>query len=89
MDKYLIYYYQGNVKIKRGDFDPYGNFVPSDNPKKYHAKIPICPLDFYYGKTWCYEKDIPKAVELIRARRKNYFKNIETSYERIKSEVIL
>ena len=82
---YLIYYYRGEMKVKEGSLKINGIFEPYDNPKKYHTKLHDFPLKLRYGKVWCMsDKDVPKAIEMIKQSRQRYVSEVFERYEKLK-----
>lgn len=63
---YLVYYYKGDIKVKRGNVCLGGNFYP-ENEDIWHTHIPIRPMQVSSkGRVVCWRaEDIPKAKRMI------------------------
>ena len=75
MKKYLLYIYRGQLKITEIFWEG-GSCRKVEDPSKWHSKVNRRPLTFEYGKIWCFEKDLDKAIEMMREHYSQYAKNI-------------
>lgn len=87
MDIYLVYYYQGQLKTVRCFWDE-NVLRPFDNPKKYYTKYSYRPLNFRWGKVWCYERDLPRAIEILKTHRQGYIDSLEQRYHKLKGDTL-
>lgn len=78
----LVYIHKGEIKIEKGFFDKYGNFRKSRNPRIYHTKLHRKPLTLNYGKVWCKDEDLWKAIQIVKDNYLRYFK--ETTVRTLK-----
>ncbi len=76
MKRYLLYMYRGELKVTEVFFKN-GSCRKVSNPSIWHSKVNSKPLTFEYGKIWCYEDDLPKAIEMMQEHYRDYAKQIK------------
>ena len=81
---YKVYMEKGEVIVRKGKIHPCNAnlFVPDDKPNTYHTKNPTRPMEIESGRVYvCDEKDIPKAIEMVKRHHELY---LETAEDRLK-----
>lgn len=82
MKQYLVYLWRGNLMITEIVWIK-GSCRKAEDPRKWHAKVHPRPLSLCYGKVWCYEKDLQKAIDIIKQNYERYAGRMEKEAARI------
>ena len=82
MKQYLVYLWRGNLMITEIVWIK-GSCRKAADPRKWHAKVHPRPLTLCYGKVWCYEKDLQKAIDIIKQNYERYAGRMEKEAARI------
>ena len=83
-DCYMVYMNKGEVKVRKGHFGLYGNFVPDDKPKTYLTRNPRVPLKLLYGKVLCYDEDhLPLAISMVKENYEKYGKRVKIHAKKV------
>lgn len=75
MKNYLLYMYRGQLKVTEIIWQ--NGCRKAADPSKWHAKVNPIPLKFTYGKIWCHEDDLDKAIGMMKEHYKEYAEGME------------
>lgn len=83
---YRVYWYKGEVVVRKGKIGAGRNFVPDDNPKTYLTQNPTVPMKIEHGKVYCCDvEDIPKAIEMVKRHHDFYLEEAQDRLNRSKN----